>query len=884
MRSREVVVDLGAGTVERTSRPSRRPLPTPGPPPGWQDAIDSGDIGVIEAWYEANTGHTTPEGELDVHAGSLTTTSNGQVIEGRLIHGSLNIAHAGVTVRDCLVLHNGTLYGITAGSAATNCLVEDVTIRNPGPNGPGSRGILCNGNSGGTFRRVKVDRPDDPANSGYGSGLFHINSSDVTWDLCYVAQITNAVQTHNTALTIRCDNGGSSRDVTITRCLFADGTSSAMSLYNRGAGELARLTIVENIFDMWWRPGTNYCVNAVNHPNQENPTRDSTVTGNIFGQSSNGQCGSSTWWAIGQLGHESNTVANNRALDGTPVGPQVTEDPGSSPGDPDDYDFHETWDGGIDTSVWEVGVWQEHGGQMSTDRATIDDGVLRLDFVNPGTTPYLSSAIQTRGLFYRGTWEARLKCSPVAGVINAFFTIDWDGGDGTKQEIDLEFVTQNNQTPGQGQLHLAVHAEGAVNHFVETAAVPFNPSEGWHVYRIDILDDRVVWWVDGVEYGEFEYDEVIAIDRPYQLKLNHWSSTNAWVGGPPTPDVLSRYECDWIRFTESEPVPPEPAGTKVIVDTDMKNDADDVVAMSMLFGADRLGSYDLEVVGAVYHAREPANGSLNIPAPHVISALAAWHGLGFPVATRKDGFGPANGVGTFTSGLRQEFGHLAYVHVDGLNASVPEATRWYRDTLAAAADGSITLLTIGYYTSVRGLLVSPADWNGDGLPSGHDLIAAKVDRVVSMSTSGGAFSNAEYNINRNIPAAVQFIAECPVRQEFVGWNVGNQLRTGRNYDQYPSGHIVRRALELFGSSYPTGHTSWDPITVLYLLKGEDVLLGENGTMSIDPSTGSDTWVADPEGPHWRALAGTTAWRPPGVTNAQLEQQMDALAFLNQAGG
>ncbi|MFW5685300.1 MAG: glycoside hydrolase family 16 protein [Spirochaetota bacterium] len=244
----------------------------------------------------------------------------------------------------------------------------------------------------------------------------------------------------------------------------------------------------------------------------------------------------------------------SRADGGDPPYPEPTEDYVYAPF------FDDFNDSSVDTSVWQIGRWREHGGQMSAERCYVEDGLLNLVFVNDSGDGYLSSAIQTRDEYYFGTWEARLKPSGVPGVLNSFFTIDWDdttqsgSGDGTKQEIDIEFLT-NSFGEGAGQVHYALHEDG--HRSLQTNPdidLGFDPSADFHVYGFEITPEYIEWFVDDEVLLRYEYDDPeydIEITAPYQLKLNHWSSTG-WVGGPPEEDEESVYQIDWIRFTPYE--------------------------------------------------------------------------------------------------------------------------------------------------------------------------------------------------------------------------------------------------------------------------------------------------------------------------------------------
>lgn len=259
-----------------------------------------------------------------------------------------------------------------------------------------------------------------------------------------------------------------------------------------------------------------------------------------------------------------------------------------------DEPFFEDFSGpSVNTQVWHVATWAEHGGQTGIERCFVDDGMLHMHFINSSTHGYLSSAIQTRSEFLYGNWEFRAKPSGVPGVLNSFYTIDWNNtadpssaSNGTKEEIDIEFLTKSF-VGESGQVHLALHASGKTSWDTRPDLdLGFNPSAGFHVYGFRITPSFIDWTVDGTPLHRYTYEgNPIAITSPYQLKLNVWSAVN-WIGGPPALDVVADYQIDWIRFTPFQPNrAPEidplgdhsvPAGTPLLIPvsgSDPDNDA-----------------------------------------------------------------------------------------------------------------------------------------------------------------------------------------------------------------------------------------------------------------------------------------------------------------------
>jgi beta-glucanase (GH16 family) len=210
--------------------------------------------------------------------------------------------------------------------------------------------------------------------------------------------------------------------------------------------------------------------------------------------------------------------------------------------------FVENFDS-LDPAVWDVAGWKEHGGQTSPQRCYTANGMLNMLLrYDSATKSVLSAALQTKKTFLYGRWEARLKPTAVTGVLNSFYTIDWGGGQGTKQEIDIEFLTFAFGK-NKGKIHYAVHASG--RNSTETNPdidLGFNPADDFHIYGFEITPEQIEWFVDGKGLYTYKYGEnAIKINSPYQLKLNVWSQEK-WIQGPPPADTDCIYQVDWIKF------------------------------------------------------------------------------------------------------------------------------------------------------------------------------------------------------------------------------------------------------------------------------------------------------------------------------------------------
>jgi len=221
--------------------PDPDPDPDPEPTPAsWQSAWDTRNYNTIRSWYRNNTGiKATGLTDADLTpSGSISSTSDGQVIEGLLVTGSINIKHKNVTVRNTKVVNSGNTIAINV-SYSNRDVVNKFTVENVSLIGTGDdtefRQAL-----GGTYAPVYVKRVYI---DGFGGGirLSHENGDTVEYSM--VENIRTHPGSHNTAISTR---GGNNK--TITHNWFEGSTSSALSLYP-DASAITNLTASKNLFD-----------------------------------------------------------------------------------------------------------------------------------------------------------------------------------------------------------------------------------------------------------------------------------------------------------------------------------------------------------------------------------------------------------------------------------------------------------------------------------------------------------------------------------------------------------------------------------------------------------------------------------------------------------
>jgi hypothetical protein len=237
----------------------------------------------------------------------------------------------------------------------------------------------------------------------------------------------------------------------------------------------------------------------------------------------------------------------------------------------------------------------------------------------------------------------------------------------------------------------------------------------------------------------------------------------------------------------------------------------------------------------------------------------------------------------YTSQIAAEFPH----DVGDDRAAIPEAVDLYRKILAAQPDNSVTIAVVGPMYNLKDLLSSSSDANSP--LSGHDLIAKKVSQVVIM---GGGYPeyHGEFNFyaaERGYQAVSAVVGKWPTPIVFDGLELGMYCMTGASLANTPASSPVRRAYELNQGGVGIPRSSFDPIAVLYAVRGAEsnFKLVDTGYNYIWDD-GFNRWEPSPDADPPEAYllnAGGDRWGTQGgATEAAMAKEMDEL--LEKAPG
>ncbi len=251
--------------------------------------------------------------------------------------------------------------------------------------------------------------------------------------------------------------------------------------------------------------------------------------------------------------------------------------------------------------------------------------------------------------------------------------------------------------------------------------------------------------------------------------------------------------------------------TRLIFDTDIGNDVDDVLAQGMIHSLQSRQACQLlaitvtkdsELAGPFVDAINTFYGRPDIPIGVVRPGKTPEAGKFLPMAAEKKGDA------------------FRYPHDLLSNKDAPEAVALLRKTLAAQPDGSVSIAQVGFSTNLARLIDSKADDNSP--MSGMDLIKAKV-KVLSImagafTSIGGNNHYCEYNVVQDIANCKKLADEWPTAVVWSGFEIGIALPYPAESIVKDYGYVADHPLaEAYRRYDPPPHNrpTWDLTSVLY---------------------------------------------------------------------
>ncbi|WP_202921648.1 nucleoside hydrolase [Anatilimnocola aggregata] len=276
---------------------------------------------------------------------------------------------------------------------------------------------------------------------------------------------------------------------------------------------------------------------------------------------------------------------------------------------------------------------------------------------------------------------------------------------------------------------------------------------------------------------------------------------------------------------------------KIIFDTDVDHDCDDIGALFMLHGAVERGQA---------HLLATMGCTSSVAIAPCLDAINTWFGRPeIPVGTLKDeSFLDHKGF------ANEIIRHYPHKHASGQD--YPDAVTLYRQTLAKQPDATVVVLAVGPLRNLANLLKSRPD---EASPlDGPALIAKKVKRLEIMGGTYPPMANTkegEWNFKQDPAAAGLVCSTWPTPVVFNG--EGGSTNSGRRVTyEMPEHNPLTMAYRLYpGVGFAGDRLSWDSVSALVALRGAEpwYKVVSGGTNVTDPVTGINVWQSKEDRQH-----------------------------------
>ena len=289
-----------------------------------------------------------------------------------------------------------------------------------------------------------------------------------------------------------------------------------------------------------------------------------------------------------------------------------------------------------------------------------------------------------------------------------------------------------------------------------------------------------------------------------------------------------------------------PGAVRLIYDTDICGDCDDVLALGMIHALEARRACRLLAVTVSVD---------NDLAAEFVDAVNHFYGHD-PIPIGVVGRGGVRAESRFLSLAEQrDGGKLRYPRGAAPPGGRPPATEVLRATLAGQPDGSVVIVQVGFSTNLARLLDSPPDERSP--LTGEELVRRKVK---TLSLMAGAFvpiagepRYREYNIVQDIPSAQTLAQRWPTPMVWSGFEIGIALpypaaSIERDYG-YVTHHPLAEAYVLYNPP-PHERPTWDLTSVLYAIEPDRSYfdLSPPGTITVE-ADGASSFSANNAGRH-----------------------------------
>jgi inosine-uridine nucleoside N-ribohydrolase len=248
----------------------------------------------------------------------------------------------------------------------------------------------------------------------------------------------------------------------------------------------------------------------------------------------------------------------------------------------------------------------------------------------------------------------------------------------------------------------------------------------------------------------------------------------------------------------------------IIFDTDIAPDYDDVGATAMLHAFEDMG--EAKILATI------SCNAFETTAPTLSVLNTYFNRPGIPIGITKKALPNKDCSQQWAQAIVAK-----YPHALKSNEEAMDAVKLYRKILSEQPDKTVTIISVGFFTNLAGLLNSTADEYSK--LNGKDLIIEKVKQLVSMAARIDKDGKTGYEFNVMIDAAAsqKVFADWPTPVTISGFEIGEKILTGIrliNNDTIQNSPVKDAfQIALSKDTNTVGRNSWDETAVLVAVRG-----------------------------------------------------------------
>lgn len=285
---------------------------------------------------------------------------------------------------------------------------------------------------------------------------------------------------------------------------------------------------------------------------------------------------------------------------------------------------------------------------------------------------------------------------------------------------------------------------------------------------------------------------------------------------------------------------------RLVFDTDICGDCDDVLALAMI--------HSLESRGACRLLAVTVSADHDLAAPFVDAVNTFYRRGRIPIGVVGKG-----GVAAESKYLalvnEKDNDRFRYLHGLQSGKAATPAVTVLRQALAAQPDGSVVVVQVGFSTNLARLLNSVPDAHSP--LAGSELVRRKVKLLSLMAGSFEAINGnrryLEYNIVKDVASARILASDWPTPLVWSGFEIGIALPYPASSIKHDYGYVAHHPVaEAYIRHEPPPHNrpTWDLTSVLYAVLPDRGYfdLSPPGTVTVEPD-GRTRFEAAADGRH-----------------------------------